>query len=394
MIGIDDKARCCGCGGCAQVCPAGCIEMREDGEGFLYPEIDAARCLHCDRCEQVCPVLRAAEDGRGLPAGSDEPKALGGWHRDAAVREASSSGGAFTLLARAVLSDGGVVFGAVMNGYGAEHAMAESAEDLAAMRGSKYVQSAMKDAYKYARDALKEGRPVLFTGTPCQTAGLISYLGSKPERLVLVDFVCHGVPSPKVLRAYMESVEVDSGARITAFSFREKDHGWHPSGLQMGTKVQLSNGRSIRRYPALRDTYMNGFLEDMYLRPSCYECAFKTVPKWGADITIADFWGVDKALPEMNDGKGTSLMLIHTPQGQALFDRVKDGFEYRECDWRRAVAKNPPLLRSAKRPAVRDRFFAELERYGYNGVARRHMTTAHTFFSKLSKLVGAKLGRG
>ena len=391
MIRIDDKARCCGCGGCAQACPAGCIEMRADQEGFLYPAVDAGRCIQCGLCEKVCPVLKVAGGVKGLPISSVSPRAVGGWNRDGAVREASSSGGVFTLLATEILNRGGVVFGAVLDGHGVKHVAADSVEALAAMRGSKYVQSDLGDSYRRVREYLKAGRPVLFTGTPCQTAGLVSFLGKRPEQLTLVDFVCHGVPSPRFFSAYLDSLEKKAGAKVTAFSFRSKEKGWYSVGsrLQMGPRAKYANGSETECYPALKDSYTNGFLEDCTLRPSCYACPFKGIPKWAADITLADFWGVDKVLPEMNDKKGTSLLLVHSDSGMALFDAIKDHLEYRECDWLTAVSKNPSLLRSAKRPKLRDRIFDELERDGYDEVARRHLTAGRTIARKLkSKLPG------
>lgn len=394
MIRIDDKTLCCGCGACATACPAGCIDMRRDEEGFLYPAVDAARCVGCGRCEQVCPIRRADEGRIVDTSARPEPFAAGGWHRDAAVRQASSSGGAFTLLADGILRQGGVVFGAAMDGHRVRHIAARDRSGLDPMRGSKYVQSEIGDAYRQAREALDAGKPVLFSGTPCQTAGLLSCLGGKREGLYLVDFICHGVPSPKVFEAYLDSVERHRGAKVVAFSFREKDKGWHPSGLQLGTRATLSDGSQIRRYPALRDSYMNGFLEDIYLRPSCYHCRFKAIPKWSADITIADFWGVDKALPEMNDGRGTSLILIHNDHGQALFDSVRGDFDHREVDWRRATVKNPTLIRSAKETPLRARFFSDFGAKGYDGVAGKYMSTPGTVVRKLSKIVAGKLKGG
>lgn len=391
MIRIEDKALCCGCGGCANICPVGCISMRADEEGFLYPTVDEDKCVGCGRCEQVCPIRRADDGAKGLEIGWTSPRAMGGWNKDEVIRQASSSGGAFTLLAGEIIRRGGVVFGAVMNGRKVEHVCADSEEALSPMRGSKYVQSAVGDTYRQVRDCLKAGKPVLFSGTPCQTAGLTTFLGKRDENLYTVDFICHGVPSPKVFAQYIASIERKSNASVTGFSFREKDRGWHPSGLQLGTRVKLSNGKEIRNYPALRDSYMNGFLEDIYLRPSCYECRFKTIPKWSADFTIADFWGVDKVLPEMNDGKGTSLILIHGEHAMQLFDDVKDAFEYRECDWQKSTVKNPTLLHSAKRPAERETFFDDFNKNGYDKAAGKYMTTGKTFLRKLSKLIGKKL---
>ena len=390
MINILDKQQCCGCGACAQVCPTHCITMVPDDEGFVYPSADPAACVHCDRCEKVCPILRA--DSGAVPAQGvlTEPLAVGGRHRDEAVRLASSSGGAFSLLAGHVLKRGGEVYGAAFVGRSVQHVCARSEEEIGPMRGSKYVQSEIGDTYTSVRRALKEGRPVLFTGTPCQTAGLLSFLGQKPKDLFLVDFICHGVPSPMVFSQYLDSIERREHSKVVSFSFREKDRGWHASGLQMGTRVRLEDGREIRKAPALKDTYMNGFLEDIYLRPSCYRCRFKTIPKWSADITIADFWGIDRVMPQMNDGRGTSLLLIHSEQGQKLFDAVKDGFEYEECDWKAATVKNPTLVRSAEPSELREPFFDDLKNVGYDRAAAKHLSTGKTFLRKGSRIAGNK----
>ena len=391
MITINEKGRCCGCGACAQACPSRCIALTEDGEGFLYPVVDASRCCNCGRCEQVCPILNADNGTLHMDGTFDEPRAVGGRHRDEAIRRASSSGGAFSLLANRILAMGGVVYGAAMKDNRVQHICVDSEAGLQALRGSKYVQSDTGNAYGEIRKHLREGRPVLFTGTPCQTAGLVSFLGKPCENLYLIDFICHGTPSPKVFAQYLESIEKKEGSKVVSFSFREKDKGWHESGLQMGTRVRLANGKEIRRFPALRDSYMNGFLEDIYLRPSCYECRFKVIPKQSADITIADFWGIDKVMPQLNDGKGTSLLLIHNAHGMALFDQVKDGFEYETCDWKAATVKNPTLIRSAVEPDLRSTFFDDLEANGYDKTARKYMSTARTFVRKSSRMIGAKL---
>ena len=391
MITTNDKTLCCGCGACAQACPTGCIAMKEDEEGFLYPSIDREKCVNCGKCEEVCPILqvdRKKENKEGL---FEEPFAVGGWHRDQNVRNASSSGGAFSLFANEILKQGGVVFGAAMNGCVVEHTSAVNEEELAKQRGSKYVQSRIGTAYQQVKKYLEEGRKVLFSGTPCQTAGLVSFLGRKHENLWLVDFICHGVPSPKVFAQYLESLEKKKGSKVTAFSFREKDKGWKPSGLQLGTKITFADGTVLRKYPAFRDTYMNGFLEDLILRPSCYECRFKEVPKWGADFTIADFWGVNQAKPELNDGRGTSLVLINTEQGRKLFKAVKENFHGKKCDWKTATKKNPTLVRPARRPALRDRIFGELEELGYAKVARKRMSTGKTVMHKSFRILKGKV---
>ena len=391
MIKITKKEMCCACTACAKICPIGCITMKEDEEGFLYPSVDESKCVHCGKCEKVCPILRADEGTPETEGLKPEPDAVGGWNKDEAVREASSSGGAFSLLADKILERGGVIFGAALKDMKVCHIAVTDQTGLALLRGSKYVQSVVGDSYPQVKEYLEQGKEVLFSGTPCQTAGLRSFLGKEYEKLYLVDFICHGVPSPKVFSDYISSVEKKENAEVVDFRFRLKDKGWHPSGLQLGTKVKLSNGKEIRKYPALKDTYMNAFLENLDLRPSCYDCRFKSVPKWGADITIADFWGVSKVMPEMNDKKGTSLLLLNTDKGARLFEEVKDRFHYKDTNWQAATKKNPTLVRPAKRPILRDTFFPELEERGYDKVARKHLSTTTTFFRKGFGILGGKM---
>lgn len=391
MIAINDKGRCCGCGACAQACPTHCIDMRQDQEGFLYPMADATRCVDCGKCERVCPIIQADSPLPDPGAAFEQPLAIGGRHRDEAIRQASSSGGAFSLFADRIFAMGGVVYGAAMRDGRVVHVCATNAAELAALRGSKYVQSVIGDAYSEIEGHLKAGRPVLFTGTPCQTAGLASFLGKPWDNLYLVDFICNGTPSPKIFAQYLASIEAREGSKVVSFSFREKDKGWHESGLKMGTRAKLANGKEISKYPALRDSYLNGFLEDIYLRPSCYQCRFKVIPKHTADITIANFWGVNRVLPQLNDGRGTSLLLIHNERGKALFDAVSEAFEYQECDWKAATVKNPTLVRAASVPPQRETFFRELEARGYDYVARKYLSTPRAVVSKGSRIIGGKL---
>lgn len=371
MISISDKTLCCGCGACAQVCPQHCLEMVPDPEGFLYPVTDTNSCVDCGLCNKVCPILHTnASDPPFVP------RAFGGWHKDAAIRQDSSSGGAFTLLAEAILGSGGLVFGCTLDAdLRAHHIAVDDPLDLTKLRGSKYVQSEVGLSYSLAKAALEKGKQVLFVGTPCQTAGLYAYLGNKRhDRLYLADFICHGVPSPAVFKAFLQEQESAQGSKMVAHRFRTKDHGWKQTGIQLGSYSLFDNGQTVRRYPAFRDPYMNAFLDDVDLRPSCYACKFKTLPKEYADFTIADFWGVDKVAPELNDKKGTSLVLVHTAHGQHLWDQVKERFHHQEVDFAAATKRNPPLLHSAAMNPNRAAFFADLQQKGFPYVEQKYMS--------------------
>ena len=374
MIEINEKkTNCCGCSGCVQACPRKCIFMYEDEEGFPYPEIDPAECIGCGICDGVCPV----ENKESLSHKEDRyPIFAGGWHKDEEIRAASSSGGAFSLFADYVLSKNGLVYGCALDkNLKAQHICVDKPSDLNKLRGSKYVQSSLEEVYSDVKKNIKEGRMVLFTGTPCQTAGLYSFIGNERyENLYTVDFICHGVPSPHIFKTYISELEKELGTKISSFSFRSKDHGWNQSGLQLGTSYTTDDGRSFRNYPAFRDPFMNGFLDDAYLRPICYECPFKGRDIGYADFTIADFWGVNRVNPSLNDKKGTSLVLIMNRHAESLWESVKDRFEYAIVREDKALRNNRTIFASAERRKNRDCFFEDYHNKGYGYVKKKYMS--------------------
>lgn len=388
----EKKKECCGCHACAQICPQQCIVMEKDEEGFSYPKAETDKCIHCNLCESVCPIIRK----KSAPAAKETctPKAIGGFHKSDEVRMESSSGGAFALFAEYILQEGGMVIGcALKEDFSAEHIVVENSEDLKKLKGSKYIQSDSNDVYRKVKEGLSNGRKVLFTGTPCQCAGLHGFLNpgdcvSKSyENLYVCDFICHGVPSVKVFQSYIRHLEEKYQDKVTAFRFRNKDKGWNPTGLQMGTEIEFLHGEKRRLAPAFKDAYMNGFLDDLYLRPSCYACEFKEIPKDYADITIADFWGVKKADRELYDGKGTSLVLLHTKHGQELFDAVKENFFYKEVAFEKAVRKNRSLLHSASPNPLREKFFFDYAGKPFQKVAKTYMNAFSWAFHKGMKII-------
>ena len=381
MIKIDNsnKQTCVGCGACMQACPCKCISMKADDEGFLYPSVDTDACSGCGRCEAVCPVMAvtSCDNTNNKTEGSDpaDPVAVGGFHKNEDILEHSSSGGAFSLFADRIIDENGVVCACKLDDtLTAVHSFATSPEDIASFCGSKYVQSDIGQSYLGIKEYLQEGRKVLFVGTPCQCAGLRSYLGDDPDNLIVCDFICHGVPSPLVFKKYIEGAEKAAGEKITEFRFRTKDRDWVQSGMQQGTEAVLQSGKKISKHPAYKDEFMNGFLSDIMLRPSCYECAFKSLPKSYSDITIADFWGVGKVLPKLNNPKGTSLILLNSAKGISLFESVKDDFEFEYIDTKAAIRKNRSIIRSSPLNSMRYYFFDELKEKGYESVSRKYFT--------------------
>ena len=329
-IYIEDKDLCCGCSACSQRCPKQCISMVNDEEGFVYPVVDEKLCINCGVCMEVCPIKQSGSNNGSCKTVAGYPRAYGGWHKDVQIRYDSSSGGVFTLFAEWIIKQQGAVYGCLLDqNMKAVHVGVETIEDLKKLRGSKYVQSEVGNVFLEIEGRLKNRQYVLFVGMPCQVAGLQAFLGmQKYDKLFAVDFICHGVSSPRVFEAYIEYLGKKKNSKVTEFRFRNKDHGWCASGWQLGTEISYANGKKKRLYPAFRDSFMNGFLANVYLRPACYNCYFKKLPKYYSDITIADFWGVAKVKPHLNDKKGTSLILIHGEHGDTLWNHVIENVEY------------------------------------------------------------------
>ena len=363
MITIQEKSRCCGCGACAQACPVQCITMQADDEGFSYPVAESAACIRCGRCEKVCPILHTAEDTK------HEPKAWAVINADEKIRESSSSGGVFTLLAEQVIRRGGVVFGAAFDaGFSVVHKGVDTLEGLEELRGSKYTQSSIGKTYRETENLLKAGREVLFSGTPCQIEGLHAYLGRKEERLFCVDMICHGVPSPKVWKTYVEYREKKHNAASRRIFFRYKKYGWK----RFAVSFSFENDTAYLG-PVDRDLFMQAFLTDCCLRPSCGSCAFKKTGRI-SDITLADFWGINHVLPAMDDDKGTSLVLVHSEKGRQMLETVAGQCRRQKVQAEDALRFNPAMTKSAVFHKNRRAFFENLGRMPFDRLVARYAT--------------------
>lgn len=343
MIFLRKKEDCCGCSACLQVCPRKCIEFKEDEAGFRYPYVDNTLCVNCGLCVKVCPMLSEGETT--CPTDVYAVK-----YQNESIRSESSSGGVFTLLAECILNDSGVVFGARFDkDWTVIHDYVETKEDLKYFRGAKYMQSKLDGAYMQAELFLKAGRKVMFTGTPCQIAGLKKYLKREYNNLLTVDFICHGVPSSKVWKLYLsnELKNMSKELSIDTISFRAKDSGWHNYSVKL-TTVDSRGIRSDLRNIFFNNVYMRLFLSDLILRPSCYKCLSKS-GRSGADVTLGDFWGVEKKHSDFDDDKGVSLVLVNSDKG--ISDNLRhDDVSFKLISLKEAIEHNNSYVASPKKP--------------------------------------------
>lgn len=360
MITINSKKECMGCYACSNICPKKCISMERDNEGFSYPNVNFDICIKCGKCIKVCPIINKTII-------SNEPIAYACINKDETIRMKSSSGGIFTLVAEQILDNGGVVFGACFDeDFGVEHSYIETKDELHKFRGSKYVQSEIGCIYSQVKDFLKQKRKVLFTGTPCQIEGLKSYLGQVYENLLCIDIVCHGVPSPIVWQKYISHREECSGSQVRKIDFRQKSEGWKRYSVSF-----LFNDNTEYLQTFDNDLYMKAFLRDICLRPSCYSCEFKTLNRQ-SDITLADFWGIEFIIPEMDDDKGTSLIFVNSSKGQAILEKISDKIIYKEVDIHQAVTYNPAVIKSANYNRKRYNFFKDLDKLPFDSLVIKY----------------------
>ena len=339
MKEICNRTACTGCMACVNACSHNAIKVIADEEGFDRPCVDDKSCIECGLCQKVCPI-------NNHPNSSEPIKVYSGWSTDETIRLSSSSGGAFTEISRPILEEGGVVFGCALDEkLQAVHIYVETMEDFALkLRGSKYVQSRIGDSYRQAKDFLKKGRIVLFSGTPCQIAGLRNYLRKDYENLITVDLICHGVPSPMIFEDYKKYIAETHGMTISDVKFRCKKSSWIFYNMTVTGHVEkkASPSHYIGKYYS--DPYIRGFLRDYFLRPSCHQCHFTSIQRC-SDFTIADWWGYRKDSKEDLDyeRKGVSLILCNSQKAVELYRRMK--MVWRERTIEEAMKTNLSLSR-------------------------------------------------
>ena len=383
MITIKDKRNCCGCSACASVCPKHCIVMCEDNEGFLYPVVNTSICIECELCEKVCPVIHVQPDVE------KEQRAYLVQHKNVQVLRESTSGGAFTAIAKWVLDREGIVCGAGFStDFEVVHQWADCYEDLKKFRNSKYVQSRIGNTYKEAKQLLMEGKYVLFSGTPCQLEGLFSFLRRPYENLVTVDVVCHACPSPLVYRKYLEVQKKKMRSEFSNILFRDKYYGYKYSTMSI-----IGHDASIEYHEGIdTDIMMRAFFANMSVRPSCYQCAFKKRYR-NTDFTIWDCFDVDKFSKKLDNDKGVTRILTHSDLADVILKESASQLEIVEIDPDKAVEGVKEMFHSVSVNPRREAFFKDLNQWDVEVCFHKYfpITLRHRF-EKYIRLWSVRLG--
>lgn len=373
---FEKKNNCCGCSACVNICPKGAIKLEPDENGFLFPQLDNEKCIECKLCKTACAFQNTDEKSEPLAAYAAQVKS------EEEIKK-STSGGLFAALAKEIISKGGAIFGAAFErteeGFTARHIKAETGEELLPLLKSKYLQSSTEAAFAECKAELKDGRLILFSGTPCQIAGLKAYLKKDYENLITADIVCHGVPSNQIFNKYIKWLEAHTGARVADFQFRNKKHGWELHNMAVleypdGHREELVFGDDDIKY-----CYMHHFLELSFLRDSCYTCKYagKNRP---ADITLGDYWGINRTHPEWlfeNGGKlhtrfGISCVIVNTEKGASLFESIKSRLIFYESSFEDIAENNTQLREPARLPESRGKTLKSIAQNGFDDIAREY----------------------
>ena len=365
MISIKNNIDCCGCNACGDVCAHGAITFKTDIEGFWYPVVDETKCVDCRLCERVCPELHIGELKKN---DNNPPVTVAAINKNMAVRWDSTSGGAFSALAEVMYEQGGYVSGAVYDeNFLVHNFVSDKPEDLSRLRSSKYLQSNAEGLYVRIRELLRNGKKVLACGTPCQMAALRLFLHKDYDNLVIVDFICRGVNSPKVYRKYLDSLERKYGGKVVYVKAKNKELGWR----NLARKVVFDNGK-VYYGVKMDDNFRRGYHTNVFCRPSCYTCQYKGFPRI-ADITIADYWGIEKINKNLDNNIGTSMILLNSKKGENFFGQVKDKIEWEYTTFESILPGNVALTKPIE-PAKIDRrqFFEDLDKGTFDEVVSKY----------------------
>lgn len=354
MINITEKSKCCGCNACGDICPKHAIKFKTDNEGFWYPEVDLNVCINCGLCDKVCPMLHIQELKHN---DYDIPKCYAANHKNLEIRFDSTSGGVFSAIAEEIYKNNGYVGGAIYNDdWSARHFISDQKEDLKKIRSSKYLQSNAEGFYTQVKESCETGRPVFVCGTPCQMAALRRFLHKDYDNLLIADFICHSVASPKAHRKYFDYLEQKFNAKVIYFKAKNKELGWR----NLTKHSRFANGKIFYGVVG-KDYYSRAYHSNMIDRLSCYDCPFKGYPRI-SDITLADFWGGEKCKTGLDDNIGTSAVLLNSIKGENWFNKAAKRLLTKEINIKDIEPSNQALIRSSERPNYdRKQFFIDLD---------------------------------
>lgn len=367
MIDIKNKVDCCGCNACGDICPTKAIDFHTDNEGFWYPKVNLNKCINCGLCERTCPIIHSNELKKNDFA---NPECYAAENKNLEVVFDSTSGGLFSAFADRMYRDKGFVGGAVFNEdcKSVKQFISADKKDLPKLRSSKYLQSNLIGFYKHVESLLKSGEKVLVCGCPCQMAGLRAYMKKPYDNLVILDFICLGINSPLIWRKYMESFEHRYGSPVVYAKPKSKELGWR----NLTQKVRLADGQ-VKFETRNQSNYTQGYIgTHAYMRPSCYECKFRGFPRI-SDITLADFWGIEKYSKELEKDLGTSLVMVNSKKGKEWFEKIKGRLNYIQMPFEAACQGNPALIKDASKPEIdRDKFFEDVNALRFTELAKKY----------------------
>lgn len=372
---------CTGCSACKQKCPQKCISMIENSEGFLYPNIDKSKCIHCNLCEKVCPINKYIISGDRL----EKTIAYAAINKDEVTLKDSSSGGMFSVIAEKVLDQHGIVFGCVFNDkLEAEHIYINSKKDLHKLRGSKYVQSNVRDTFRDTESFLKQGIVVLYTGTPCQIAGLKSMLNKEYTNLYTIDLICHGTPSQKIFNKYIEYLEYKDRYKISTYRFRYKDVT-EKRQLELHTCRYLSKKYKLLKYPNF-NSYLYAFRNAYIYRESCYKCKYTNLDRPG-DFTIGDYWGIENYHKDFNNHNGVSSLILNTNKSKILFEEISTNLRFVNSKPEYIQSGNGNLKHPSIRPDIRDIIYTELDDKGFKYIAIKYFRPKKYYITAIKAVI-------
>ena len=378
MIEINKKSNCCGCEACVNICPQKCITMVEDEEGFRYPVIDKEKCINCGLCEKNCQYIEKINK-------HNNAKVYACTIKDTINLKHSTTVALFFELSKVVILDGGIVYGAVYDGnMEVKHSVATNINDLEKMRSSKYVQSKIGNIYSDVKKYLNNNKTVLFSGTPCQIAGLYKFLKKDYENLITIDVICHSVPSPKVYKDYIQNIEKKYNSKVTNINFRKKEKGW----LNPYTEINFEDNNINYLKPSIQDEWYRIFISHLTTRPSCNNCLYTSIDRV-SDITIGDFWGIDKIKPEIKFDNGVGKVFLNTLKGESLFNKVKNIYDIYEMNMKDAI--RPNLIHPPEKHPLKDKYFKYYKKYGYTRSYKKFVK--ENYYKKLLRKIKRKIIR-